>query len=440
MKKHNSAVSVLVTFCNQELTPDLAAAVVDLSGEGFAWLRPTCSVSRGATGLALYANQCLIASQDERLHVFDVLDNGLQPRGVLELDGAQDVHGICLRETDRTLLVASTGTDSIIAYRLDLDSLRVEESWTFWTMAEEPGRDVLHVNDVAEHDGHVMISMFGVRQGTDWRDASQGCVMDVSTGEMLLGELRQPHSLVSHEESLYVLESGRGLLHRLGPNGEVRTYGPLPLYARGLAVDGSLALVGSSVWRTISRLRGEPVEHENRTEESGRCVLSIVDLDSGEVRFGRLLTPFGHEVFDLMMLGTGVRPVATRDPLVDRVVALEDVGRTFQEKVRSLSSLAEDQAEAIERLNEGAWIREDELSRLREEAVRREADLTRLREEADRRERELLTILRSRSFRVASLLQRGVRGLRRLASRWPIFGFLRRLPRVRPDGGGDRGE
>jgi hypothetical protein len=41
---------------------------------------------------------------------------------------------------------------------------------------------------------------------------------------------------------------------------------------------------------------------------------------------------------------------------------------------------------------------------------------------------------------VASLLQRGVRGLRRLASRWPIFGFLRRLPRVRPDGGGDRGE
>lgn len=146
-----------------------------------------------------------------------------------------------------------------------------------------------------------------------WRERKLdgGCVIAVPSGEVVARGLSLPHSPRWHADRLWFLESGRGALCTLDPDGgEQETVLELPGFARGLALAGRLAFVGLSRLREGPGYEGLPVA--GRFEERF-CGVWIVDVERGEqvgfLRFEERIT----EVFDVALLA-GIRFPELADP------------------------------------------------------------------------------------------------------------------------------
>ncbi|HEX4300856.1 MAG TPA: TIGR03032 family protein [Gammaproteobacteria bacterium] len=164
--------------------------------------------------------------------------------------------------------------------------------------------DRCHLNGMAVADGAVryVTAMGTADVAGSWREhkADGGVVMEVPTGEVVLGGLAMPHSPRLHRGELYVLDSGKGLLLKVdAAAGKAETVVSLPGYLRGLSFVGDHALVGMCQSRETAVFGGMPVQTEH---EQLLCGIAIVDLRSGH-ETGRLLITSGcTEVYDLRFL------------------------------------------------------------------------------------------------------------------------------------------
>ena len=135
-----------------------------------------------------------------------------------------------------------------------------------------------------------------------WRPgkARGGCLIDVSSGEVVARGLCMAHSPRLHEGRLWLLESGTGrLLHLDPPTGRPEAVGELPGYARGLALAGRYAFIGLSKIRATSAMDGVPLA-ERRAEL--KCGVAVVDLRRGRVVAGLEFQTAVEEIFDLQLL------------------------------------------------------------------------------------------------------------------------------------------
>lgn len=174
-------------------------------------------------------------------------------------------------------------------------------------VSELAAEDRCHLNGIAVAGGRpAFVTALGASdEAGGWRErkASGGIVIDVESGETVLGGLSMPHSPRWHDERLWPLESGKGTLAAADvESGEVETVARLPGFTRGLAFSGDLAFVGLSQTRETATFGGLPIEQLDER----LCGVWVVNVSSGEtvalLRFEEQV----QEIFEVALL-PGVR-------------------------------------------------------------------------------------------------------------------------------------
>ena len=140
--------------------------------------------------------------------------------------------------------------------------------------------DRCHLNGLAVVDGQpkYVTALGETDTPHGWRANKPhgGCLMEVSSGEIISRGLSMPHSPRWHDGRLWLLESGTGQLVLVDPaTGHRQTVAELPGFARGLALHGQYAFVGLSKIRPTSAMDGVPLA-ERRDEL--KCGVAVVDL------------------------------------------------------------------------------------------------------------------------------------------------------------------
>src|SRR5262245_40697745 len=168
--------------------------------------------------------------------------------------------------------------------------------------------DCCHLNGLAVADGQpkYVTALGETDTPNGWRadKAGGGCLIEVSSGEVISRSLSMPHSPRWHDGRLWLLESGTGQLVLFDPvSGHREMVAELPGFARGLAVHGQYAFVGLSKIRPTSAMDGVPLA-ERRSEL--KCGVAAVDLVSGRVCATLEFQTAVEEIFDIQLL-SGLR-------------------------------------------------------------------------------------------------------------------------------------
>jgi Flp pilus assembly protein TadD len=292
-----SVTRLLVTACNVgRFASSMSAVMVDLSSREahLVDIESTAKshVFQGMTGIVEVPGGWAVGLQ-MRDSAVALLDRQWTLRRVVRLQSVKDIHSIV--RSDSALLIASTGTNRLV--RLDLESGAESVVWDAEATAE---RDVTHLNGACVHAGQVIVSQFGASAGNTVR---AGAVVITATGNCLLGGLREPHSVFSDGNDLWVLESLTGSLLKLRSGEPPELVARVRGYARGLYIDDELMAIGVSGSRTESRASGV-----NRPIESALCGApgAWLDITRGEERFQIDLSGVASEIYDIVPLRADV--------------------------------------------------------------------------------------------------------------------------------------
>jgi uncharacterized protein (TIGR03032 family) len=164
--------------------------------------------------------------------------------------------------------------------------------------------DRCHLNGLAVVDGRCKyVTALGETDTRDgWRahKPQGGCVMDVSSGDVISRGLSMPHSPRWHDGRLWVLESGTGQLVLVDPaTGHRERVAEVPGFARGLALCGTYAFVGLSKIRKTSAMDGVPLAERR---DQLKCGVAVVDLRGGRVVDLLEFHTAVEEIFDIQLL------------------------------------------------------------------------------------------------------------------------------------------
>ena len=197
--------------------------------------------------------------------------------------------------------------------------------------------DRCHLNGLAMADGVPRYVTAVSRSDTidGWRDrrASGGVVVDVQTGEIVIGGLSMPHSPRVFRDRLWLLNSGTGELGWVEPGSgasaaKFHVLAFCPGFLRGLAFHGNHAFVGLSKPR-YQRFEGLALDQKLADADSEPwCGVQVIDLNSGACVHWFRLDGAVAELYDLAVVPGVTRPMAlgfasneilgliTHDPLV----------------------------------------------------------------------------------------------------------------------------
>jgi hypothetical protein len=326
---------VAVTFCNQRSTPRLSVCALDLDTEDRAWLRVEGGFESGAAGITVVDGSLLVACQDGGIVRYG---DDLEPTGVLETKGSFDLHSILYRADERAVYVTSTFNDTLYRYTLDASGRRVVNAEAvFCADPSRRGLDRYHINSVAEWKGDLYVSMFGTSDGPSHVSRRNGRVVRVRDGVTLAEGLYHPHTLFTHGDDLFVVESQANTVRRIA-GGDPVAWSVPGGYPRGvIAGDDATAWVGVSALRRESKSRATPNVIATDSPLDFRTRLVLLDLTTGAIGRTIDLTMLGREVYDIAPLPAGARFVPDPDRgLTQRVEALEESYRAVNAARRAL--------------------------------------------------------------------------------------------------------
>lgn len=198
--------------------------------------------------------------------------------------------------------------------------------------------DRCHLNGLAMEDGVPRYVTAVSKSDTidGWRDRrfDGGIVVDVQSGEIVIGGLSMPHSPRVYGGKLWVLNSGTGELGWIergakAQDSKFHVVAFCPGFVRGLAFHGKYAFVGLSKPR-YERFEGLALDKKLAEADSEPwCGVQVIDLDSGTcVHWFRIDGPV-TELYDLGVVPGVVRPMSlsfasseilgliTHDPLAE---------------------------------------------------------------------------------------------------------------------------
>jgi len=142
-----------------------------------------------------------------------------------------------------------------------------------------------------------------------WREHRRrgGLVMALS-GDVVATGLSMPSSPVVHEDRLWLANGGTGELSIVNlASGGFETVAQVPGVARGLAMHGEFAAVGSSRPRPGETFDGLAVDDRlARTGATARCGVFVVGLDTGRVEHWMTLEGVAPDIADVAVI-PGVR-------------------------------------------------------------------------------------------------------------------------------------
>jgi len=167
--------------------------------------------------------------------------------------------------------------------------------------------DRCHLNGLAMVDGKpryvTLCSQSDVIDG--WREYRQGggCVIDMTTDEVVASGLSMPHSPRFYQGKLWLLNAGTGEFGYIESNtGKFEPIVFCPGFLRGLAFSGEYAIVGLSKPRekTFSGLKLDETLATKNAEP--RCGLMIINIKTGVVNHWMHLDGEITELYDVQVL------------------------------------------------------------------------------------------------------------------------------------------
>ena len=175
--------------------------------------------------------------------------------------------------------------------------------------------DRCHLNGLAMERGRprYVTALGESDEPQGWRagKATGGCLIDVTTGAVVVRGFCMPHSPRVYDARVWLLDSGTGRLVSLdGKTGRFDIVAQLPGSVRGLSIVEHIAFVGLSKIRDTSTFGGVPIA-ENRA--ALKCGVAAVDLRTGELRGTFEFQSGVDEIFDVAVLA-GSRQTALRGP------------------------------------------------------------------------------------------------------------------------------
>ncbi len=203
---------------------------------------------------------------------------------VAHTTGDIDIHEIEVLGDGRIVFVNTLF--SCLAYLSPIHSFQ-----PFWRppfISKLAAEDRCHLNGMAMRDGApryvTAVSQSDIVNG--WRDrrSEGGCIIDITTNEIITDKLSMPHSPRWHQGQLWLLNSGTGFLGTVDL--ETGAFEPrvfCPGFLRGLAFHNNHAIVGLSLPRdgTFSGLQLDE-ELKSRDAEPW-CGVQIIDLAAGDI-------------------------------------------------------------------------------------------------------------------------------------------------------------
>ena len=176
--------------------------------------------------------------------------------------------------------------------------------------------DRCHLNGLAIEKGKAKyvtaVSQSNVADG--WRDRRHdgGCVIDVTTNEVIATGLSMPHSPRVYRDKLWLLNSGTGHFGFIDrPSGIFERVAFCPGYLRGLSFCGDYAIVGMSKSRENKTFSGLELDNNLKSADAeARCGIQVIDLRSGDVVHWLRIEGVVAELYDVVGLPNIMRPQA----------------------------------------------------------------------------------------------------------------------------------
>jgi len=270
-----------------------------------------------AMGLAWRPGRLYLASQFQLWRLENILRPGeianrafdalLVPRNAQTL-GDIDVHEIGVDDAGRVILVNTSY--SCLATPDIKHSFR--PIWKPKFITKLAAEDRCHLNGFALGDTGdpryvTAVSRSDIVNGWRERRAEGGVIIDVADDRIVTDELSMPHSPRLSDGQLYVLDSGRGFLCRIGvKTGERTDIAFCPGFLRGLSIHNGHALVTVSKPREGS-FSGLALEEELKARDAEPwCGVLVIDLASGDIVEWLRFNSFINELFDIAAM-PGVR-------------------------------------------------------------------------------------------------------------------------------------
>src|SRR5262245_25425410 len=163
--------------------------------------------------------------------------------------------------------------------------------------------DRCHLNGMALVDGRprYVTALGETDTAQGWRPGKPrgGCVIDVSSSEVVARSLSMPHSPRWHDGQLWLLESGTGRLLTIDQSGRRDDIAEVPGFARGLVFADRYAFVGLSKIRETSAMDGVPLAARRHAL---KCGVAVVDIRAGRIAAMLEFQTAVEEIFDVQLL------------------------------------------------------------------------------------------------------------------------------------------
>ena len=252
-------------------------------------------------------------------------DSLLVPQ-VAYITGDLDIHDIVVGTLPLTTIAterqASSSKALIFVNTLFSCLATISEQHSFiplWTppfISRLAAEDRCHLNGLAMRDWQpryvTAVSQSDVAEG--WRDKrlDGGCVIDVSSNEIILGGLSMPHSPRWYQDKLWLLNSGTGEFGYVDlMRGVFEPVTFCPGYLRGMAFQGNFAIVGLSKPRGNKTFFGLPFHETLKAKNAEpRCGLLVIDLRTGDIVHSLRIEGVVEELYDVAVLSGVRRPMA----------------------------------------------------------------------------------------------------------------------------------
>lgn len=290
-----------MSFCNVR-TRGPSLAVLDLTAARTQprWLELVDNARvKGARGMCGWQDLVCVAHQPGGRHG--------PPPGFVLLDPRRDFaraggsilpstpHSVCCRE--RELFFTMSREDSVYraVCRSGLDDWEVVRHWTL------PGSsgtaDDNHVNAIELIDGSLHVSATGAKEPESelWSSAKRGFVYDIDDGRLVLGDLRQPHSLLADGNTVWTCETRGSRIISTGGE-EHRLPGGHSARIRGLAIGEDCLYVG------VSKDRQGSVSGGTLRGYRGSCCIYRLSRGSGRQELLIDLSDRRDEIYELMLV------------------------------------------------------------------------------------------------------------------------------------------
>jgi Domain of unknown function (DUF4915) len=285
--------NIIISFCNLPKHSDSGLLLFDLCCSRGGWLDLGLPMQvTSCTGICQVGSDLLgLVEVENEVYIVVISAANFRPRYYQPLNEVRDAHSICA--AGDKVLVASTGTDEIVAY--DRIGCEFRFQGIIWTPTQAK-RDTHHVNSVSYvDDQNIWVTAFGPKGAELWDSANNGYIFNITRRIPIRTGINQPHSLRPVGRKVFYCESAMQRVVALD-SGTVCTANG---YTRGLCIlHENRVIIGTSIGRQKSKSTGFVRNPADPGEPVGVCAITEIDLQTGRT-LTTDMSKYGGEIYDI---------------------------------------------------------------------------------------------------------------------------------------------